>query len=153
MLKIYKTFVFCSRSSEGETKRWGMMLFANHLFKVYFKMSQLHLMKPLIRALESSPLKNKFSISQQVTYKYYAGLKAMMDEDYKSGAYYSLLLLLLLWSMGMCLIYFLFSANQFLTFAFERCEKTSKKNKQHILIYLIPVRILLVGNLTLFCNI
>jgi hypothetical protein len=62
-----------------------MMLFANHLFKVYFKMSQLHLMKPLIRAIESSPFKNKFSIGQQVTYKYYAGLKAMMDEDYKLG--------------------------------------------------------------------
>lgn len=61
------------------------MLFANQLFKVYFKMSQLHLMKPLIRAIESSPFKNKFSIGQQVTYKYYAGLKAMMDEDYKSG--------------------------------------------------------------------
>lgn len=64
------------------------MLFANQLFKVYFKMSQLHLMKPLIRAIESSPFKNKFSIGQQVTYKYYAGLKAMMDEDYKSGIYY-----------------------------------------------------------------
>jgi len=48
-------------------------------------MSQLHLMKPLIRAIESSPFKNKFSIGQQVTYKYYAGLKAMMDEDYKLG--------------------------------------------------------------------
>lgn len=107
-----------NRSGEQETKRWGMMLFANQLFKVYFKMSQLHLMKPLIRAIESSPFKNKFSISQQVTYKYYAGLKAMMDEDYKS-------------------------ANQYLTFAFERCEKSSRKNKQHILIYLIPIRILL----------
>lgn len=42
-------------------------------------------MKPLIRAIESSPFKNRFSIGQQVTYKYYAGLKAMMDEDYKSG--------------------------------------------------------------------
>ncbi|XKL60369.1 hypothetical protein PGB90_001385 [Kerria lacca] len=118
---IMAAFRVCAadnRSSENETKRWGMMLFANQLFKVYFKMSQLHLMKPLIRAIESSPFKNKFSIGQQVTYKYYAGLKAMMDEDYKS-------------------------ANQYLTFAFERCEKSSKKNKQHILIYLIPVRILL----------
>lgn len=42
-------------------------------------------MKPLIRAIESSPFKNRFSTGQQVTYKYYAGLKAMMDEDYKSG--------------------------------------------------------------------
>lgn len=84
VLKLFSS-LHCSRSSENETKRWGMMLFANHLFKVYFKMSQLHLMKPLIRAIESSPLKSRFSIGQQVTYKYYAGLKAMMDEDYKSG--------------------------------------------------------------------
>lgn len=84
VLKLFSS-LRCSRSSENETKRWGMMLFANHLFKVYFKMSQLHLMKPLIRAIESSPLKSRFSIGQQVTYKYYAGLKAMMDEDYKSG--------------------------------------------------------------------
>ena len=91
--------MYFSRSGEQETKRWGMMLFANQLFKVYFKMSQLHLMKPLIRAIDSSPFKNKFSISQQVTYKYYAGLKAMMDEDYKAGIdiiEYGLILLLYL---------------------------------------------------------
>lgn len=44
-------------------------------------------MKPLIRAIESSPLKDRFLISQQITYKYFVGRKAMFDSDYKSGMY------------------------------------------------------------------
>lgn len=42
-------------------------------------------MKPLIRAIESSPYKDKSSLSQQITYKYYVGRKAMFDSDYKTG--------------------------------------------------------------------
>lgn len=109
---------YFSRSLENETKRWGMMLFANYLFKVYFKMSLLRLIKPLIRALQSSPLKNKFSIGQQVTYKYYAGLKAMIDEDYKTGTQDiqfrdidSGLFHLQLHAHKICIFWFLFIAN------------------------------------------
>ena len=42
-------------------------------------------MKPLIRAIDSSPLKDKFPLSQQVTYRYYVGRKAMFDSDYNLG--------------------------------------------------------------------
>lgn len=107
-----------NRSSEYDTKKWGMMNLVNQLFKVYFRINKLHLMKPLIRAIDSSPLKERFSLSQQITYRYFVGRKAMFDSDYVS-------------------------ANEYLTYAFQRCHKMSKKNKRLILIYLVPVKMLL----------
>ncbi|XP_022902957.1 PCI domain-containing protein 2 [Onthophagus taurus] len=107
-----------NRSSEEDTKRLGMLNLVNQLFKVYFRINKLHLCKPLIRAIESSPFKENFSLSQQVTYKYYVGRQAMFDGDYKS-------------------------ANEYLTYAFENCHKSSTRNKRLILIYLVPVKMLL----------
>lgn len=49
------------------------------------QINKMHLCKPLIRAIESSNLKDKFSISQLVTYRYYVGRKAMFDSDFKNG--------------------------------------------------------------------
>ena len=46
-----------------------MLNLVNQLFKIYFKVNKLHLCKPLIRAVESSALKERFSKSQLVTYK------------------------------------------------------------------------------------
>ncbi|XP_073988112.1 PCI domain-containing protein 2 [Rhodnius prolixus] len=114
-------FRICSsdnRSSESDTKKWGMLSLVNQLFKLYFRINKLHLMRPLIRAIDSSPLKDKFNLSQQITYRYYVGRKAMFDSDYVL-------------------------ANENLTFAFQRCHKDSKKNKHLILIYLVPLKILL----------
>uniref|UniRef100_A0A0A9X2V1 PCI domain-containing protein 2 homolog n=1 Tax=Lygus hesperus TaxID=30085 RepID=A0A0A9X2V1_LYGHE len=114
-------FRICSsdnRSSEYETKRWGMLPIVNQLFKLYFRTNRLHLMKPLIRAIDSSPLKDKFDLSQQITYRYYIGRKAMFDSEYTV-------------------------ANENLTFAFVRCHKDCKRNKRRILIYLVPLRIFL----------
>lgn len=107
-----------NRSSEEDTKRIGMLALVNQLFKVYFRINKLHLCKPLIRAIESSPFKETFSLSQQITYRYFVGRKAMFDSDYKM-------------------------ADQCLTYAFENCHKLSKKNKRLILIYLVPVKMLL----------
>ena len=95
-----------------------MLNVVNQLFKIYFKSNKLHLAKPLIRAIEASPLKDKYPKSQQVTYKYYVGRKYMFDYNFKA-------------------------AEEYLTFAFERCHKSSKANKQSILTYLIPVKMLL----------
>ncbi|XP_067007037.1 PCI domain-containing protein 2 [Anabrus simplex] len=107
-----------NRASEEYTKRWGMLALVNQLFKVYFRINKLHLCKPLIRAIESSPFKDQFSLSQQITYRYYVGRTAMFDSDYKT-------------------------ADTFLTFAFARCHKKSIRNKRLTLIYLVPVKMLL----------
>lgn len=58
-----------NRSAEEDTKRIGMMGLVNQLFKVYFRINKLHLCKPLIRAIESSPFKESFALSHQVTYR------------------------------------------------------------------------------------
>lgn len=107
-----------NRSGEEDTKRIGMLALVNQLFKVYFRINKLHLCKPLIRAIESSPFKDSFSLSQQVTYRYFVGRKAMYDSNYKA-------------------------ADEYLTYAFENCHKSSRKNKRLILIYLVPVKMLL----------
>lgn len=107
-----------NRSSDEDTKRIGMLTLVNQLFKVYFRINKLHLCKPLIRAIESSPFKDAFALSQQITYRYYVGRKAMFDSDYKA-------------------------ADEYLTFAFEQCHRLSRRNKRLILIYLVPVKMLL----------
>lgn len=52
---------------------------------VCHQINKLHLCKPLIRAIDSSNLKDDYSMAQRVTYKYYVGRKAMFDSDFKLG--------------------------------------------------------------------
>ncbi|KAK7484463.1 hypothetical protein BaRGS_00024348 [Batillaria attramentaria] len=107
-----------NRAGIEDSKKWGMLNLVNQLFKIYFKINKLHLCKPLIRAIESLPIKDRFSLSQLITYRFYVGRKAMFDSDFKA-------------------------AEEYLTFAFTHCHRNSKKNKRFILIYLIPVKMLL----------
>uniref|UniRef100_G3PS50 PCI domain-containing protein 2 n=1 Tax=Gasterosteus aculeatus aculeatus TaxID=481459 RepID=G3PS50_GASAC len=107
-----------NRAGIEDSKKWGMMFLSNQLFKIYFKINKLHLCKPLIRAIDSSNLKNDYSPAQKVTYKYYVGRKAMFDSDFKP-------------------------AEEFLSYAFHHCHRSSQKNKRMILIYLLPVKMLL----------
>ncbi|KAM4862285.1 PCI domain-containing protein 2 isoform X4 [Urocitellus parryii] len=69
-------------------------------------------------AIDSSNLRDDYSTAQRVTYKYYVGRKAMFDSDFKQ-------------------------AEEYLSFAFEHCHRSSQKNKRMILIYLLPVKMLL----------
>ena len=111
-----------------------MLNLVNQLFKIYFKLNKLHLTKPLIRAVDSSPLRDKyeyhitpkklsrfcsrFSKSQLVTYRYYVGRKYMFDNSFKE-------------------------AEEYLQYAFEKCDRDVRENKRSILRYLIPVKMLL----------
>lgn len=107
-----------NRAAEEDSKRIGMLTLVNQMFKVYFRINKLHLCKPLIRAIDSYQYKENFSLSQQITYRYFVGRKAMFDSDYKA-------------------------ADEYLTYAFENCHKLSRRNKRLILIYLVPVKMLL----------
>ncbi|XP_064638831.1 PCI domain-containing protein 2-like [Lineus longissimus] len=107
-----------NRAAIEESKKWGMLNLINQLFKIYFKINKLHLCKPLIRAMDSLPIKDKFSVSQLITYRYYVGRKAIFDGDFKS-------------------------AEDYLSFAFQRCHRSSKNNKRLTLIFLLPVKMLL----------
>uniref|UniRef100_A0A8C8GFG5 PCI domain-containing protein 2 n=1 Tax=Oncorhynchus tshawytscha TaxID=74940 RepID=A0A8C8GFG5_ONCTS len=109
---------FRVRAGIDDSKKWGMLFLINQLFKIYFKINKLHLCKPLIRAIDSSNLKDDYSMAQRVTYKYYVGRKAMFDSDYKP-------------------------AEEYLSFSFQHCHRSSQRNKRMILIYLLPVKMLL----------
>ncbi|MBN3281834.1 PCID2 protein, partial [Polyodon spathula] len=91
-----------------------------HLLFCLLQINKLHLCKPLIRAIDSSNLKDEYSMAQRVTYKYYVGRKAMFDSDFKQ-------------------------AEEYLSFSFQHCHRSSRKNKRMILIYLLPVKMLLAS--------
>lgn len=118
LLSCFRVCAADNRSSDEDTKRLGMLNLVNQLFKVYFRINKLHLCKPLVRAIDSSAFKDVFPLAELITYKYFVGRKAMFDSDYKS-------------------------ADEFLSFAFQKCPKKFYKNKRLILIYLAPVKMLL----------
>jgi hypothetical protein len=119
IMSCFRVCVSDMRTSEELTKRWGTLALVNQLFKIYFKIDKLPLCKPLVRAIDSSSLKDRFSLAQMVTYRFFVGRKAMFDSEFKTAASY-------------------------LQFAFDNCYATSLNNKRLILIYLIPVKMLLV---------
>ncbi|KAI1241642.1 hypothetical protein IHE44_0005126 [Lamprotornis superbus] len=118
LMSCFRVCASDTRAGIEDSKKWGMLFLVNQLFKIYFKINKLHLCKPLIRAIDSSNLKDEYSMAQRVTYKYYVGRKAMFDSDFKQ-------------------------AEEYLSFAFEHCHRSSQKNKRMILIYLLPVKMLL----------
>lgn len=135
-----------NRSVDEETKRWGMLNLVNQLFKVYFRINKLHLCKPLIRAIDSSAFKDRFSKAQRVTYKFFVGKKAMFDSNYKSGKYFffSSSVYKLKVEIFINLRFYLHStADEDLSYAFNNCHPQSSHNKRLILTYLVPVKMLL----------
>ncbi|MEE6470632.1 hypothetical protein FKM82_009016 [Ascaphus truei] len=118
LMSCFRVCASDTRAAFEDSKKWGMLFLVNQLFKIYFKISKLHLCKPLIRAIDSSNFKDEYSMAQRVTFKYYVGRKAMFDSDFKK-------------------------AEEYLSFAFENCHRSSQKNKRMILIYLLPVKMLL----------
>uniref|UniRef100_A0A182QW49 PCI domain-containing protein 2 homolog n=1 Tax=Anopheles farauti TaxID=69004 RepID=A0A182QW49_9DIPT len=118
LMSCFRVCAGDTRSSDEDTKRLGMLNLVNQLLKVYFRINKLHLCKPLIRAIDSSNFKDSFSLAQRITYKYFAGRKAMYDSDFKN-------------------------AEEYLSFAFNNCPRRFTKNKRLILIYLTPVKMLL----------
>lgn len=118
LMSCFRVCAADNRTEERDTKRHGMLHLVNQMFKVYFRINKLHLLKPLIRAIESLSFKESFPLSQQITYKYFVGRKAMYDSDYKTS-------------------------DEYLTFAFNYCPRKFVKNKRLILIYLVPVKMLL----------
>lgn len=117
LMSCFRICAADTRTTEDCTKRWGLLYLVNQFFKIYFKINKLNLCKPMVRAIEALSFKDRFSLSQLITYKYYTGRKDMFDSDFQS-------------------------ADATLSFAFQRCHVGSRKNKRRILIYLIPVKML-----------
>ncbi|XP_021095071.1 PCI domain-containing protein 2 isoform X3 [Heterocephalus glaber] len=85
LMSCFRVCASDTRAGIEDSKKWGMLFLVNQLFKIYFKINKLHLCKPLIRAIDSSNLKDDYSTAQRVTYKYYVGRKAMFDSDFKQA--------------------------------------------------------------------
>ncbi|CAI4228604.1 unnamed protein product [Auanema sp. JU1783] len=119
IMESYRTCVSDVRADASTTKKIAMLNMTNQLFRIYFRIDKLNLLKPLIRAIDNSgPLYHEFSMADKVTYKYFLGRKAMFDSD-------------------------LPLAEESLSYAFRNCPPESMTNKRLILIYLIPVKMFL----------
>ncbi|CAG0919718.1 unnamed protein product [Notodromas monacha] len=118
---IMSAFRVCAsdvRTAEAESKRWGMLGLVNQMLRIYAKGGHLELYRPLMRAIDSITMKDKFPVAQMVTYKYLVGQKHVFDGEFHKAA-------------------------EKLTYAFERCMKSNVGNKRRILLYLIPTKMIL----------
>ncbi|CAB3403600.1 unnamed protein product [Caenorhabditis bovis] len=119
IMESYRTCVVDARTDLHQSKKVAMLNVTNQLFRIYFKINKLNLLKPLIRAIDNcGALKDEFSMADKVTYNYFLGRKAMFDAD-------------------------LTLAEKSLTYAFNNCPPEAFANKRKVLIYLIPVKMFL----------
>lgn len=120
---LNKIFQVClaDRAPLEESRKWGIYYIINLLFKTYFKLNSITLSKNVIRALQAyrgdMPTLDAFPMAHRVTFKYYVGLISFLEEAYEE-------------------------AEKHLTEAWHMCHKTSTRNKELILTYLIPCHLL-----------
>jgi hypothetical protein len=91
----------------------------NLLFKTYFRLNSISLCKTILTSLRAAsrdmPPLEAFPKAHQVTFKYYLGVIHFLDEDYAR-------------------------AEEELEMAYSMCITTESKNRQLILTYLIPTK-------------
>lgn len=85
-LKRMFTLCLSDRSDITESRKWGVYGVINLLFKTYFKLNSASLARTILKALGSyrgdMPGLDKFPASQRVTFKYYEGVLAFLEENY-----------------------------------------------------------------------
>ncbi|KAF1851602.1 uncharacterized protein K460DRAFT_413142 [Cucurbitaria berberidis CBS 394.84] len=104
----------------SESRKWGVYCIANLQFKTYFKLKAISLSKNVVRSIEAQSDLPPFELyprAHRVTYKYYTGVLAFLQEDYAK-------------------------AEKNLQGAWESCWSRSLQNKSLILTYLIPCRLI-----------
>jgi hypothetical protein len=84
MNKAFSGCVTDRLSGYAESRKWGVYSVANLLFKAYFKLSSTNLCTTLLRPLNAAELPplNEYPKADQVTFKYYTGLLAFLEERY-----------------------------------------------------------------------
>jgi len=118
IMSAFRACTSDTRTRIDDSKRWGMLFVVNQLFKTYFAVGKLHLLKPLIRAIDACDIRDEFSLSQRVTYQYYVGRKALLDSNFAL-------------------------ADEYLSFAYRNCHPSSFRNRKLILVNLIAVKMLM----------
>ena len=109
------------RAPIEESRKWAVYYTTNLLFKIYFKLNSISLSKNILRSIQASntdmPPLEAFPRSHIVTFKYYVGVIAFLEEDYITAA-------------------------EHLSQALQLCQRSAAKNRELILTYLIPTRLL-----------
>ncbi|OJJ86540.1 protein csn12 [Aspergillus glaucus CBS 516.65] len=120
---INKLFTICLNDrtpSIEESRKWGVYNMISLTFKTHFKLNSIGLCKSLLRALNASsadlPPLEAFPKSHIVTFEYYVGVIRFLDEDYAE-------------------------AEKHLAYAWKLCHRNAVKNKELILMYLVPCHI------------
>lgn len=113
--------LFSSRSPIEESRKWALYYIANLLFKTYFRLNSISLSKNILRSLHATsvemPPLSAFPRSHQVTFNYYSGVMAFLQEDYAN-------------------------AEDLFTKAYSMCSVKATENRDLILTYLIPTKLL-----------
>lgn len=120
---LNRIFQICAsdRAPLEESRKWGVYYAVNLLFKTYFKLNSEPLSKNILKAISAGrsdiPPITMFPKSQQVTFKYYEGVLAFLEENYVE-------------------------AEKHLEMAWLMCHHGAERNLELILTYLIPCRLL-----------
>jgi len=119
---MMQCFSVCNndRAPMEQNKKWGTINIINQLLRLYFQNNQLHMCKPLVRSVDMMQSVVPFEhlpIGSQVTFNYFCGRLALLDDDYVK-------------------------AEQLLEFCLKRCNTAASNNRRRILINLIPVKLL-----------
>ena len=66
------------------SRKWGTFAIANLLLKTYFKLSSTNLCTTMLRSLNAAELPDLsfYPKADQVTFKYYTGILAFLNEQY-----------------------------------------------------------------------
>eukprot|EP00803_Ostreobium_quekettii_P001462 evm.model.scf_1283.1 EVM.evm.TU.scf_1283.1 scf_1283:17803-23456(-) len=106
--------------SKNINKKLAALGIANVLMRVYFQLSKLQLCLSIMRSVEAPNFLafEHFPASDRVTFKYYAGRIAVVEQRY-------------------------ITAEECLTYAFTNCHHKAQNNIRKILQFLIPVRMVM----------
>ncbi|SNX85963.1 probable Protein CSN12 homolog [Melanopsichium pennsylvanicum] len=120
--QLNKAFTACiaDRNPDLEqSRKWGIYEIVGLVFKTYFRLKSISLCRNILRAISAAQLPDLgvFPKSQQVTFKYYLGVLAFLNEEYDKAEV----------ELGMAL---------------RMCHKDAEINQALILTYLIPVKLL-----------
>ncbi|KAK9314158.1 hypothetical protein V1524DRAFT_162819 [Lipomyces starkeyi] len=124
---INRTLTVClndRNSSMPNSRKWGVYFIISLLFKIYFKLGTISLATSVVRVLNAStaagdiPSVEEYPKAHMVTFKYYVGILAFMDEEYEK-------------------------AEEHLHAALNNCHKRATRNQELILQYLLPTHLLL----------
>ncbi len=75
------------RAPLEDSRKWGIYNIANLLFKTYFKLNSISLSKNILNAIQAyrgdMPGLDAFPKAHRVTFKYYVGVIAFLEEAYE----------------------------------------------------------------------